>query len=170
VERGWGATLEMTRPAHAVPNIQNVETREDLNHIAFVDGVAAVMVGVEVLKYIRFKNHKREKSPRLEAVKQSIREHGYNAFDPIIARIGQKGRWIIVDGGHRLTAARQVAGEFFTNLSGPKVGDLYFILFTTPRSWAKVKHLADADRAAKGMPPAPLSDEPPPLAKEDDDA
>jgi hypothetical protein len=159
--------MEMTRPSHAAPNIQNIETREDLDRIAFVDGVAAVMVAAEALKYIRFKNAKRENSPRLKAVKESIRANGYNAHDPIIARIGQKGRWIIVDGGHRLTAARQVARELLTNLFGRKVRDIYFILFTTPRSWAKVKRLAEADRAARGLPPGPLSDEPPPLAHDD---
>lgn len=155
--------------AHPALNVQNIETREDLDRIEFVDGVAAVMVAVEVLKYIRFKNDKRENSARLQDVKQSIRANGYNAQDPIIVRIGQKGRWIIVDGGHRLTAARQVAREFFTNLLGPKVRDLYFILFTTPRSWTKVKHLANANRAAQGIPPAPLTDEPPPLAHDDDE-
>lgn len=162
--------MEMTEHARPSLSIQNIETRADLERIAFVDGVAAVMVAVGVLKHIRFKNHKREDSPRLRSVKDSIRRNGYNAQDPIIARIGQKGRWIIVDGGHRLTAARQVSREFFTNLFGRKVRHLYFILFTTPRSWAKVKDIAETGRAASGTPGAPLPDEPPHLGDEDDEA
>jgi hypothetical protein len=157
--------MALEPPAHA-PTIQNIESREDLQRLTFVDGVAAVMVAGEALRYIRFKNHRRGDSPRLRNVRQSIRDHGYNAADPIIARIGQKGRWIIIDGGHRVTAARQVSQEFFTNLCGQKVGDLYFILFTTQRSWSKVKDMTDAERATRGLPPAALPDEPPALARD----
>ena len=100
--------------------------------------MAAVEVPVELLRHIEFKNDERFDSPRLDAVERSIRDRGFVPTDPIIARIGQKGKWVIVDGGHRLTAARQVAEEFWTNLLKRKVRTLYFLLFETERSWLKV--------------------------------
>lgn len=99
--------------------------------------MAAVEVPVELLRHIIFKNDERGDSPRLDAVERSIRDRGFVPTDPIVARIGQKGRWIIVDGGHRLTAARHVAEEFWTNLLQRKVRTLYFLLYETERSWRK---------------------------------
>lgn len=113
--------------------------REDLKRIAFKDGVALVETPVELLPFIRFKNDRRERSDRLRRVERSIRNKGFVPIEPIIARIGQKGRWVVVDGGHRLTAARQVSREFWTNLFGRKVYSLYFLLYETPRSWRKTK-------------------------------
>ena len=68
---------------------------------------------------------------------RAIRSKGYNPFDPITARIGQRGKWGIVDGGHRLTAARHVMREFWSNLFAPKVRNLYFPRLKTERSNAK---------------------------------
>lgn len=119
-------------------SVQYLRSADDIDGIVFEDGMAAVEVPLELLSQIRFKNHKRFDSPRLSAVIRSVRDRGYLPTDPIIARIGQKGRWIIVDGGHRLTAARRVSREFWTNLFGAKVRTLYFLLFETERSWAKV--------------------------------
>jgi hypothetical protein len=119
------------------PPIQRLREAADLERIRFTDGVAAVMAPAELLEVIRFKNDRREDSPRLRAVETSIRRWGYQARDPVICRIGQKGRWIVVDGGHRLTAARRVARSWWANLFGRKVRDVYFLLFETPRSWRK---------------------------------
>ena len=119
------------------PGVQYIRRRSDLRRIIFQDGAALVEVPVELLRCIRFKNDKREGGERLDRVERSIRNRGYVPLEPIIARIGQKGRWIVVDGGHRLTAARRVAGEFWANLFGPKVRTLYFLLYETPRSWRK---------------------------------
>lgn len=105
----------------------------------FDDGVAAVEVPIEVVRGLRLKNHERQDSPRLDNVTRSIRDRGYLPTDPIIARVGQRGKWVIVDGGHRLTAAQRVADEFWTNLFDQKVHNLYFLLFETERSWTKVK-------------------------------
>lgn len=118
--------------------MQRLRKVEDIDKITFEDGMAAVEVPVELLRHITFKNDERGESPRLDAVERSIRDRGFVPTDPIIARIGQKGRWIIVDGGHRLTAARHVAEEFWTNLIQRKVSTLYFILYETERSWRKI--------------------------------
>lgn len=105
---------------------------------------------MELLPYIRFKNDRRERSERLRRVERSIRNRGYVPVDPIIARIGQKGRWVVVDGGHRLTAARRVSREFWSNLFGRKVYSLYFLLYETPRSWRKLKKRRSRKGSVKG--------------------
>lgn len=117
--------------------MQRVRRREDIAALSFRDGVAAVMVDGRLLNRIRFKNQKREPSPRLDAVTRSIRRWGYQPRDPIVCRIGQKGRWIVLDGGHRVTAARKVNQECWTNLFGRKVRDVYFLLYEGERSWRK---------------------------------
>ncbi|MEM6423173.1 MAG: hypothetical protein AAF698_11310, partial [Pseudomonadota bacterium] len=43
------------------------------------------------------------------------------------------------DGGHRITAARIVGEDFWANLFGRHVRSLYFLLFTTPDSWCKLR-------------------------------
>jgi hypothetical protein len=138
----------------STPAVQRLRVPADLATIRFTDGVAAVMVPAVLLEHIRFKNAEREDSPRLRAVTDSIRRWGYRPTDPIICRIGQKGRWIVVDGGHRLTAARRVARSFWANLFGRKVGDLYFLLFETPRSWRKSGR-PEAAGPAPDPPPDP---------------
>ncbi|PKP63530.1 MAG: hypothetical protein CVT86_04950 [Alphaproteobacteria bacterium HGW-Alphaproteobacteria-8] len=139
----------------ATPTTQRVTTPEQLAHIVFTDGLAAVTMPVEMLDHIRFKNDHRENGPRLATLERSIMSRGYVPMEPIIARIGQKGKWVVVDGGHRLTAARRIAKSFWANLFSKKVGDLYFLLFTSPRSWSKLRELA---------PQAELSATPPALA------
>ena len=119
--------------------VQRIASLDDLDHIVFTDGVAAVEAPAEMLDLIDFKNDQRMDSPRLATVEQSIREKGYQPLDPIIARIGRRGRWVIVDGGHRLTAARRVSHGFWANLFGPKVRNVYFLLFETPLSRSKLK-------------------------------
>ncbi len=127
---------ESTQPA---PSVQYVRTKEDLDRITFTDGVAAVEAPVELLRSIRFKNHKRGDGPRLDAILRSIRDRGYRPTDPIVARIGQKGKWVIVDGGHRLTALRRIAKSLWSRLFGRKLGTVYFLLFETDRSWTKLE-------------------------------
>lgn len=149
--------------AATAQSVQYIHTAEDFDRIVFEDGMAAVEVPVELLGHIRFKNDLRLDSPRLEAVERSIRDRGFVPTDPIIARIGQKGRWVIVDGGHRLTAARSVSEEFWTNMLGPKVRTLYFLLFETDRSWAKVKdrlEAAEPSGLAEPSRPAPAREGP----------
>lgn len=120
-------------------DIQRISKLEDIDLLRFHEGLAAVEAPVSLVRQIRFKNHLRGASPRLEAVEKSIRDKGYRPIDPIIVRIGQKGRWIVVDGGHRLTAALEVDDEFWPNLFNRRVGNMYFLLFATSRSWAKLK-------------------------------
>ena len=79
-----------------------------------------------------FKNEARGDSVRLDEVMRSIRRDGYNNAEPIVVRLGRRGRWVIVDGGHRLTAARRVSKELFTNLFGAKVRTISFLLYRTP--------------------------------------
>jgi hypothetical protein len=111
-----------------------VTCAEDLEKIQFVDEMAEIEVPIECLDLLPFKNEDRHDSDRLRAVEHHIRREGYNNMDPVIVRLGRRGRWVIVDGGHRVTAARRVSKEFFTNLFGKKVRRIHFILFRTPLS------------------------------------
>jgi len=142
----------VTRPP-SPPSMQRIRHKTDIAKLVFRDGVAAVMVDGRLLSRIRFKNHKREDSPRLDAVARSIRRWGYQPRDPIVCRIGQKGRWIVLDGGHRLTAARRINKECWTNLFRRKVRDVYFLLYEGERSWAK-----SGRPEAAGAPPGPAGD------------
>ncbi|MEM8628434.1 MAG: ParB N-terminal domain-containing protein, partial [Pseudomonadota bacterium] len=120
------------------PRLSRIRTAADLKVIAFNDGVAEVQVPVELLDALPLKHGERNNSPRLDVVMQSIRARGYESLDPVVCRIGAKGRWVVIDGGHRLTAAKQVAGEFWTNLFRRDLGDVTFILFETARSYTKL--------------------------------
>lgn len=134
------------------PSVQYIRKRGDLKRLVFTDGVALVDVPVELVRHIKFKNHRRESSDRLRRLERSVRDRGFSPVEPIIARIGQRGRWIIVDGGHRLTAAQSVAAEFWCNLFSKKVYSLYFLLYETPRSWRKTARPRGADAATMGAP------------------
>ena len=123
---------------HAAPAMQRIARAEDLAALRFEDGVAAVTAPLSALAFLPLKNFEREDSPRLAAVERSIRRWGYRARDPVICRIGRKGRWIVVDGGHRLTALRRIGGGFWAWLFGPPRGEVYFLLYETARSWGKI--------------------------------
>jgi hypothetical protein len=120
------------------PRIFRIRSEADLDRIPFTDGMAAVEVPARLLDRLELKNFERGESPRLAALERSIRARGFRPTEPITARVGRKGRWVVVDGGHRITAARHVLREFWTNLFGNKVETLYFVLFTDPESWTKV--------------------------------
>ncbi len=128
-------------PTHVGP-IQYIARKRDLKSIRYYDGVAALEVPWSVVRQITFRNDWRPDSPRLQAVVRSIREKGFQPFEPIICRIGRKGKWFVIDGGHRLTAARIVDGGFFSNLFSRKVRTLYFLVFEKPRRWPKVRKAA----------------------------
>ncbi len=121
--------------------VQRIRSVDDLKTIVYEDGVAAVEAPAELLDALPLRNERRQPSPRLDRMLNAIRNHGYNAIDPVIARIGRKGRWVVLDGGHRITAARIVSREFWSNMFGPRVGNIYFLLFTTPASFSKVATL-----------------------------
>ncbi len=126
--------LNIKRP----PPLSRVTKAEDLAAIQFVDGLAEVEVPVAHLDLLPLKHYKRYDSPRLTAVMRSIRAKGYSTLDPIICRIGARGRWIVIDGGHRLTAARLVSREFPTLFWRTDLGDITFLLFETARSYTKL--------------------------------
>lgn len=88
--------------------IQLLRTRHDLRTIAYTDGIATVMIDAPLLQYVRFKNAKRHDPARLRRLREQIATRGYVPTTPVICRIGQKGKWIVVDGGHRLTALHQL--------------------------------------------------------------
>lgn len=120
------------------PRIFRVQTEEDLDRIPFENGMAAVEIPARLLDHIELRNDFRGDSQRLDSLVKSIRSKGFQPIEPITARIGRKGRWVVINGGHRLTAARRVMGEWWSNLFGPRVESFYFILFTNPDSWADV--------------------------------
>ncbi|MEM1130583.1 MAG: ParB/Srx family N-terminal domain-containing protein [Pseudomonadota bacterium] len=119
------------------PKLFRVRTAEDLERIPFENGMAAVEVPADLLHLLELKHETRGESLRLEALERSIRLKGFQPIEPITARIGRRGRWVVVNGGHRITAARKIMREFWTNLFGKKVESFYFILFTNPESWSK---------------------------------
>lgn len=152
-------------PGKPIPRVQYMRTVEDLDRIEFTDGLAAVEVPFRLLDAVPFAGETREPSPRLARVIRSIRRQGYRPVDPIICRIGMKGRWVVVDGGHRITAARKVGREWWSNLCAPKVRTLYFLLFTTAGSWSKLRSIADGVKAAAPigtsvLPPSPTASSP----------
>ncbi len=141
-------------PRQRAPRIQTIRSVEDVEGLEFTDGLAAVEVPVALLDELPLVNDERLDGPRLLRVMRSIRANGFSPAQPVICRVGMKGRWVVVDGGHRLTAARAIAREFWTNLFGAKVDRIYFLLFTTPGSWRKVREAA-ADVGAE-VPPREL--------------
>ncbi|MCG8441147.1 MAG: ParB/RepB/Spo0J family partition protein [Caulobacterales bacterium] len=126
----------MINPALGVQRLRSVE---DIDRIAFINDMAVVEAPAELLDLLPFKNDRRLQSERLSRVIRSIRANGYNSAQPIVVRLGRRGRWVIYDGGHRLTAARRVSHEIFTNAFGRKVRTVSFLVFRTPLSLSKVK-------------------------------
>jgi hypothetical protein len=127
-----------------IPTVQWVESAADLDRLQFYEDMAEIEVPVQALDRLPFKNEDRGDSVRLDMVMRSIRRDGYNNAEPIIVRIGRRGRWVIVDGGHRLTAARRVSREFFTNLLGAKVKTIHFLLYRTPLTNSRLDEPEDA--------------------------
>ena len=132
----------MTR--NPIPAIQWVESVRDLDRIEFYEDMAEIEVPVSALDKLPFKNDDRGNSARLDLVMRSIRRHGYNNAVPVIVRLGRRGRWVIVDGGHRVTAARRVSKEFLTNLFGAKVKTVHFLLYKTPLTNTRLDEPEDA--------------------------
>ncbi|SEA45370.1 ParB N-terminal domain-containing protein [Rubrimonas cliftonensis] len=146
-------------PVLAKLPMQYVMRRRDLGRIRFSADLAMVMVHEAVLPAIVFKNAERADGARLRRLMRLISARGYVPTAPIICRIGQKGKWIVVDGGHRLTALRLLREErwttrliwFFEFLGTPAAlvdrlrrwttsaqPMVYFLLFTGPRSLSRV--------------------------------
>ncbi len=144
--------------------MQYVMRRRDLAHIVFSEDLAMAMVHEAVLPAIAFKNAERADGPRLRRLMRLIRARGYVPTAPIICRIGQKGKWIVVDGGHRLTALRLLRDERWTTrlirlvdflgAPAPFIDRLrrwttsaqpmvYFLLFTGPRSLSRAAPAPD---------------------------
>lgn len=143
-----------------IPAVQVVRSLADFERVVFHDDMALIDVPVEALDALPFKNDHREDDPRLKRIIQSIREDGYNPVSPIKVRLGRKGNWVVVDGGHRMTAARKVAREFWPNLFGRKVRTLSFLIYRTPLSYSLVD---DPDvGAAPPEPGDPAAADPPP--------
>ncbi len=130
------SSIEIKRP----PKLQRIRSAEDLDRIEFVDGIAEVEVPVELLELLPLKHDERSDSPRLDAVERSIRAKGYSSVAPIVCRIGPLGRWVVVDGGHRLTAVERVAKDFWTKFWRRDLGDITFILYETESSYSKLSN------------------------------
>lgn len=133
------------------PKLHRVRRLDDLSEIEFVDGLAEVEVPIELIDQLPLKHDVRNESPRLETVMRSIRAKGYSSLDPIVCRIGAKGRWVVIDGGHRLTAAQRVSKELWTNLWRRDLGDITFFLYETDTSNSK---LAKGETPTKPQAPS----------------
>lgn len=114
--------------AHPGP-VRRISRPEELRALVFRDGVAALMIPWRIAKDLPLRGAHRPRSRRLDRLVRSVRAKGYSPAEPILCRVDPDGRWMVIDGGHRLTAARQVAGEVWCNLFGPRVRDLYFLVF-----------------------------------------
>lgn len=125
------------RKSTRAAGVYYLRSLDDIPKIPYVNDMALVEVPVDLLDEVPLKNHERSESERLLRLERSIRSHGYSSIQPVIARVGRKGRWVVIDGGHRITAARKVAREFWTNLLGPKVRTVTFLLFKTDVSYAR---------------------------------
>ena len=132
-----------------IPSIQWVESESDLDRLEFYEDMAEIEVPIASLSKLPFKNEDRGDSERLRYVMRAIRRDGYNNAEPIIVRLGRRGRWVVVDGGHRLTAVRRISQEFFTNLFGPKVKTVHFLLYRTPLTNSRLGE-PDDEPAANG--------------------
>ena len=88
--------------------LQHLTTRGQLNRIVFEEGLATVTVSAPLVLKLRLKNAQRHDEVRLARLRRSIAQNGYGGGAPVICRIGQKGKWVVLDGGHRLTALRQL--------------------------------------------------------------
>lgn len=154
------ATALARRARKKRPGVQLVRTAEDLARITFFDEIAEIEVPIESIDLLPFKNEDRSDSERLRRVENAIRRLGYNNRDPVVVRLGRRGRWVIVDGGHRVTAARHVAREFWTNLFRRKVRSIHFLLFRTPLS----NTLIDPPAAVAGS----VASEPPTACTQDE--
>ncbi len=100
----------------------------DLKKLDFRQGYAIAEIDIEDLHHFQVVNAERVESPRLQRVRNAIREEGYNNLEPIMARLTPSGKIYVEDGGHRLTAAHQVNREFLSNLFGNKVDIISFLL------------------------------------------
>jgi len=130
------------------PKWQVLRSINDLDKIEYIDGLAEVEVPIELVGKLPLKNHERVDSPRLRTLMAAIRARGYSSMEPIVVRIGRAGRWVVVDGGHRLTAAQLVAREYWANLFSPKVGRLSFLVYKTPLSYSRVPGREESDDPA----------------------
>jgi hypothetical protein len=149
------ATALQRRARAKRPGVQLVRKAEDLARIEFVDDVAEIEVPIEAIDLLPFKNEDRSDSERLRRVENAIRRLGYNNRDPVVVRLGRRGRWVIVDGGHRVTAARHVAKELWTNLFRRKVRSIHFLLFRTPLSNTLIDSPAAVAGNVASEPPTP---------------
>jgi len=143
------------------PKWQVLRSINDLDKIEYVDGLAEVEVPIELVGKLPLKNHERVDSPRLRTLMAAIRARGYSSMEPIVVRIGRAGRWVVVDGGHRLTAAQHVAREYWANLFSPKVGRLSFLVYKTPLSYSRTPgHVLGRERGhVLGREPGHVFDE-----------
>ena len=148
----YNKQFPITRP----PKWQVLRSVNDLGKIEFVDGLAEVEVPIALVAKLPLKNHERRDSPRLRSLMASIRAKGYSSLEPIVVRVGRAGRWVVVDGGHGLTAAQLVAREYWANFFSPKVGWLSFLVYYTPLSYSRVRataEQAEAEDAREAAPP-----------------
>jgi hypothetical protein len=159
----YNKQFPVTRP----PKWQVLRSVNDVDKIEFVDGLAEVEVPIGLVARLPLKNHERRDSPRLRSLMASIRAKGYSSLEPIVVRVGRAGRWVVVDGGHRLTAAQLVAREYWANFFSPKVGRLSFLVYHTPLSYSRVRAQSDNAEAGDAQARTPPV-EPPHISRNSD--
>lgn len=95
-------------------------------------GFAEVDLTLDQIRKLHLVNDDRvteRENPRFWRLVNAIRDHGYSSSDPL--RIFYlDGTFVLIDGGHRLNAARKVAEEWLSNLFREKVH--YISCLVTP--------------------------------------
>lgn len=110
------------------PPVKMMHSVRDLGQIEFANGVAEVDVPIELLDQLPLVGDERPDTERLERLMRDIRKQGYGGEPRIVIQLDGAGRWIVIDGGHRITAARRIAREFWSNLFSRKVTMLHFVI------------------------------------------
>ncbi len=103
----------------------------DIEDLEFIDGLAELRIPAKLLGKRPLKNHERGNRAGLCILLRPICVNSYSSIEPIVVRIGRRGRWVIVDSGHRLTTGTPVAGVIWTNLFSKKVSPVIFHVYET---------------------------------------
>lgn len=156
------ASAETMRRIARLP-MQRLAKPADLDNIVFDHGLATVEVDADLIPRIAFKNAVREDAARVGRLAERIARDGFRPVTPVICRIGRKGKWVVVDGGHRLSALKLLydenlrfraarwlrafarrthalagAARWLAGLLAGPPNLVYAILFLGPRSLSKV--------------------------------
>lgn len=115
-------------------HIETISSPEQLRMLDYYEDRAEIEVPSHSLQSMPFElNSEADQDAYWKAVDR-VRRTGYSNSEAIVLRPTDDGKWV-VDDEHavRFAAAKQVAGEFFTNLLSNKVSMVRFSLYGTSK-------------------------------------